>query len=118
MKEYTLAEFHAACKAQGVPHEDIALPEDAAFDKYLGFSCVGRWTNAGGPFERDHPRDGSRPCNWTLGGLFSLHEAVVLTPDGQRRATFDLATPAQAQAHAALTDEQRRLWIGLPRRGS
>lgn len=42
-----------------------------------------------------------KPCNWTLGGLFRLHELEVITPDGKAHPTFAVATPAQAQAHEA-----------------
>lgn len=65
-------------------------------EKYLAFSCVGRFTGAQQPRK---VRDG-RPCNWTLGGLFKLHTLEVLTPDGHRHPRFELATPEQAQAHA------------------
>lgn len=116
MKTLTLAEFHAAVKAQGVAHEHIAFKcpmcgtiqsghdlieagAGACFDdveKYLGFSCVGRFTGAEQP--RKAP-DGS-PCNWTLGGLFQLHKLEVITDDGVRHPRFELATPDEAQAKA------------------
>jgi len=43
--------------------------------KYLAFSCVGRWSK-------------SKGCDWTLGGLFQLHELEVITPDGKRHPRF------------------------------
>ena len=117
MRTITLVQFHSEMKAQGVDRI-----EDAAFvcpccktvqsaadliaakagasmgevEKYLGFSCVGRFTGAKSP--RKKP-DGS-PCNWTLGGLFSLHELEVVTEDGEHHPSFELATPEQAQLHA------------------
>lgn len=115
MNTMTLQEFHEALKAQGVSsHMDFALKcpmcgtvqsgvdliaagagaDFDAVEKYLGFSCVGRWTGAGSP--RKAP-DG-KPCNWTLGGLFSLHKLEVVTPDGKRHPRFEPATPAEAQA--------------------
>lgn len=118
MKIITLVEFHAELKAQGVrSHEDsafvcpmcqtvqsgkdlIAAGAGKDFDEveeYVGFSCVGRFTGAGSP--RSKP-DG-KPCNWTLGGLFLLHKLEVVTPDGKHHPRFELATPEQAQAHAA-----------------
>ncbi|MGH8083897.1 MAG: VVA0879 family protein [Lysobacter sp.] len=117
MERMTLSEFHAAVKAQGVPPEDVAVVcpmcatvESARdliaagagddFDsvqKFLGFSCVGRFTGAGSP--RNEP-DGE-PCNWTLGGLFLAHKFEVVTDDGKGHAHFELCTPEQAQAHAA-----------------
>jgi hypothetical protein len=74
-----------------------AGPDFDAVEKYLAFSCVGRFTNAGSP--RKVP-DG-KPCNWTLGGLFSLHKLEVVTPDGKKYPRFELASPAEAQAHKA-----------------
>jgi hypothetical protein len=122
MKTMTLEEFRAALKAQGVKtHADfafvcprcatvqssrdlIAAGAGADFDsieKYLGFSCFGRWTNAGP--SRKEP-DGN-PCNWMLGGLFQLHNLEVVTEDGEHHPRFDVATPEQAQAHAAKHDQ-------------
>jgi hypothetical protein len=116
----TLDEFWAALKLQNAKsHEDLALVcpmcrtvqtardlinagAGADFDsveKYLGFSCVGRFTGAGTP--RKEP-DG-QPCNWTLGGLFALHKLEVVTPDGKHHPRFEPATPEQAQTHAART---------------
>lgn len=63
-------------------------------EKYVGFSCVGRWTGAGSP--RKNP-DG-KPCNWTLGGLFQTHKVTVVTPDGKPHPIFEVATAEEAQA--------------------
>lgn len=117
MKTMTLDDFRAALKAQGVDrthyafrcpacgsvqsaHDLIAAGAGATFDEvhqYIGFSCVGRFTGAESP--RKQP-DG-KPCNWTLGGLFKLHELEVVTPDGNSHPHFAPATPEEAQAHAA-----------------
>lgn len=118
MKSMTLEEYRRACVGQGVAKSiDVAMicpmcqTVQSARDliaagagqtlddveKYLGFSCFGRFKNAGAP--RKKP-DGN-PCNWTLGGLFSMHKLEVVTPDGERHPRFELATPAQEQAHAA-----------------
>lgn len=95
METMTIKEFRDAIKSQGVPIEDVTfqcpkcktiqsakdLIEAGAgetFDdveKYLGFSCVGRW-------------DESKGCNWTLGGLFQIHELEVVTPDGEKHPRF------------------------------
>ena len=117
MRQTTLDEFQAELKAQGVPsHEHCAFvcpmcgtiqsakdliaagagENFEAVERFIGFSCVGRWTGAEGP--RKAP-DG-KPCNWTLGGLFTLHTLKVVTPDGKAHPRFELATPEQAQAHA------------------
>lgn len=44
-------------------------------EKYLAFSCVGRW-------------DKDKGCDWTLGGLFRIHELEVITPDGKKHPRF------------------------------
>ena len=114
MKTMTLSEFLAAAKAQGTKTStDVAVVcprcetvqsgrdlikagAGENFDeveKYLGFSCVGRFTGA--PSPRKQP-DG-RSCDWTLGGLFRLHTFEVITPDGKHHPRFELATPEQAQ---------------------
>lgn len=116
MQLMMLEEFRQAIKAQGVPVEHTAficplcgkIQSGADFmrilktdfdsiQKYLAFSCVGRFTGAGPPPTQkrlDHPG-----CNWTLGGLFQLHQLEVVTPDGEKHPRFELATPAQAQSH-------------------
>lgn len=115
MKTMTLDEFHAALRGQGVEshiHFALKCPRcgtvqsavdlisagaGANFDeveKYLGFSCVGRFTGAASP--RRLP-DG-KPCNWTLGGLFQLHRLEVVTPDGVHHPRFEPATPEEAMA--------------------
>ena len=118
MKTMTVDEFHQACKDQGATRqEEVVLvcplcgtPQCAidlinagageTFDqveKYLGFSCVGRFTNA--PQPRKKP-DG-KPCNWTLGGFFKLHKLEVVTPDGKHHPTFEPASPEVAKQHLA-----------------
>ena len=89
MKTMTVQQFHGELTGQQVPREHLAFKcprcgtVQSAHDlikagagndfdgvsKYLGFSCLGRFINAGPP--RKEP-DG-QPCNWTLGGLFRLH---------------------------------------------
>ncbi len=69
MQTMTLSEFKAAVQAQGVPHEHIAMKcpmcgtiqsgadliaagagaDFDAVEKYVAFSCVGRFTGAGSP---------------------------------------------------------------------
>lgn len=96
MKTMTLKEFFAAMEAQGAKRiEDVTFrcPRcktlqsaqdliDAGagksideVEKYLGFSCVGRW-------------DDKKGCDWTLGGLFCIHELEVVTPDGEHHPRF------------------------------
>src|SRR5689334_15338126 len=106
MRTMTIPEFHAALKAQGVEsHEDFAfrcpicstiqsarsLIKAGAgetfeqVEKYLGFSCVGRFTDAGEHKRGTPPGSG---CNWTLGGLFQLHQLTVIDEEGQKHARF------------------------------
>lgn len=120
MEQITVEEFHRRAKAQGVSaREHIALvcpicgtpqsitsllkagaPPDRV-ENFLGFSCEGRFSNAGPcPSERDMSRKATqrravRGCNWTLGGLFRLHRLEVITPGGLQ-PSFELATPEQA----------------------
>lgn len=120
MKTMKLEEFQSALKAQGVDRQDAAficplcktvqsmrdfvaagLSQDDA-EKHVGFSCVGRKTGAGAP--RKKP-DG-KPCNWSLGGLLRLHDLEVIAPDGTH-PFFEIASPEQAQAHAAITIDTR-----------
>lgn len=93
----TVEEFHAALKAQGTDRiEDVTFhcPRcktlqsaqdliDAgagenmdAVEKYVAFSCVGRWSEEKG-------------CDWTLGGLFGIHKLEVVTPDGEHHPRFE-----------------------------
>ena len=117
MRTMTTEEFHVALKAQRVKREHLAFicpmcgtiqsaadliaagagDDFDAVEKFLAFSCVGRWTGAEPP--RSKP-DG-KPCNWSLGGLFQLHNFEVVTEDGVRHPRFPPATPEQAKAHAA-----------------
>lgn len=106
MKTMTVDEFHAAIKNQGAstilgvrlicpmcnrvqtPKDLIDAGAGKTFDdveKYFGFSCVGRWLNAG-PFKKDNLKG----CDWTLGGFFKLHKLEVVTTDGKRHPRFEL----------------------------
>lgn len=116
MKVMTLMEFHDAIRAQGVPIEHVAFTcpmcgtiqsatdlikvgAGNTFDeveKYLAYSCVGRFTNAGPPEPNKPPGSG---CDWTLGGLFQLHKLEVETADGKRHPRFEVCIPEEAQTH-------------------
>ena len=118
MKTMTIEEYRAALRAQGTNDRAelvvicpmcgtaqtgsdlIRAGAGKTFDeieKYLGFSCVGRFAGAGPPRKS---ADG-KPCNWTLGGLLSAHKLEVVAPDGEKHPRFEVATPEQAQAHWA-----------------
>lgn len=108
----TLEEFQAACKAQAPSNDlivfccpmcktlqtgrELMVALEKPFEeveRYLGFSCIGRFTGAGSARK---PPDG---CNWTLGGLFKLHEFEVVTPDGRGHPRFALASREEADVH-------------------
>lgn len=96
-KEVTLEEYQDALKEQDVDRiEDIKhvcpscgtvqTPQDLidagageSMDdvrEYVGFSCVGRWTDEKG-------------CDWTLGGLLQIHDLVVIDEEeGTRHPRF------------------------------
>lgn len=118
MRCITIPEFHKELEAQDVdPHrEDLAFIcpmcntvqsarwlimagagdkfEDV--EKFLGWNCVGRWTNAG-PYRKAGPQHVG--CDWTLGGLFRLHTLEVEDPaDGKKYPRFEVATKEQAHA--------------------
>jgi hypothetical protein len=115
-RRITVEQLHVELKAQGVSAREhcafrcvmcgtvqsgaslIRAGVGASFDeieKYVGFSCVGRFTNAGSHKKNTPP---GRGCDWTLGGLFAIHKLEVLTPDGKAHALFEVATPEEAQA--------------------
>ncbi len=120
MRTMKLEEFHSAIKSQDVPREHWAFlcpicgtVQSAAdliragagkdFDeveKYLGFSCIGRFTNSGAYKPGLLPGGG---CNWTLGGLFQLHKLEVVTEDGVHHPRFYPATREEAQGHMEVT---------------
>lgn len=100
MKTMTLEEFKNAIKSQGKGRiEDVTfrcvscktlqsaqdLIDAGAgesmndVEKYLAFSCIGRWSETKG-------------CDWTLGGLFQIHKLEVVTPDGEKHPRFEPAT--------------------------
>lgn len=60
---------------------------------YIGFSCIGRFTGQGdaGITAKNNGQKWDKGCNWTLGGLFQVHNLEVILPDGARRKTFELA---------------------------
>lgn len=112
----TLEDFRSRLTAQSVARKDLAMicpvcrtvqsmqslilagVSEADVEGVAGFACVGRFTNAGEHKQGDPPGKG---CNWTLGGLFRIHELEVLGPDGDPRPFFAVATAEQAQALAA-----------------
>lgn len=124
MRTITHAQFREELHAQGVDSKQdyafkcpvcgtvqsaldlIAAGAGKDFDsvrRYLGFSCVGRFTNAGPHTAGDIPGKG---CDWTLGGLFKLHELEVTDEAGEVFPYFEIASPVEARVHA-LTHARR-----------
>ena len=63
--------------------EDFAVLDEFKDNKdrignFLGFSCIGRFTKEKG-------------CDWTLGGLFKIHEIEVEDKEGKKHPHFQLA---------------------------
>lgn len=125
MKRITVPEFHALLKAQDVPtREDLAFKcprcgtiqsmgdlldtgmDKIQAEKYLGFSCVGRFTNAGSATKEGTPAPGKVGCDWTLGGLFHLHNLEVTDKAGKVHPMFDICEPEEAKAHALARAER------------
>jgi len=121
VRRISIPEFHAELKAQGVDsHLDfafvcpmcgtvqsgrglVAAGAGASFEdveKYVAFSCIGRFTNAG-PAPRKRAANYDKGCDWTLGGLFQLHKLEVIDEEGKAHPRFEIATPEQATALAA-----------------
>jgi hypothetical protein len=120
-EQITVDEFRTRLIAQGVSNQNHAAlicpvcrtvqsiaslvragadPERA--ERMIGFACEGRLTNAGSwPSDKDKTakakaRRRVRGCDWTLGGLFQIHELEVMV-DGEKHPRFRLASPEQAQ---------------------
>lgn len=117
MRRITIEDFHAELKNQKVNSKEdlafkcpmchtvqsardlIAAGAGKTFDeveRYLAFSCVGRFTDAG-LHKKKHPP--GRGCDWTLGGLFGIHALEVLDEEGKTHPSFEPATPEEARKH-------------------
>jgi len=124
MRKIALEEFHAELKGQGVSSGEHAAvkcpacgtvqskallrqqgcPENRVEDQ-IGFTCVGRWNEAGPPPRKDETVPREKPgCNWTLGGLFSIHELEV-EKDGVFHPMFEIATPEEARTLEASLEQ-------------
>lgn len=123
MEKITHDEFRARLSAQGMEREHSAficpmcgtgqsmallrgagVPEDK-LDTQIGFSCVGRWNNAGPATREGKPANTDKPgCDWTLGGLFRLHQLEV-EHAGKSHPMFVIASKEQAEALRAQVSE-------------
>jgi hypothetical protein len=131
MQRLTIPEFHAMLKAQGVSsreHAALKCPICGTVqsfatlmaagasceraEKAIGFSCEGRLTNAG-PWPSTNDRSARafarrsvRGCDWTLGGLFSVHELEVMDDLGKAHPRFVVASPDEAKLCEQLLAER------------
>lgn len=123
MNRITIPELHSLLRAQGVSgNKHFAFKcvicgtvqsmaslkragcPDEKLESQIGFSCEGRWSNAGAWPRDERKRDARRAdnnkrgCDWTLGGLFRLHETEVLNEDGKPQPIFHIASADEAHA--------------------
>lgn len=122
MEVIDVREFHARLAAQGVSNLShaclicpvCATPQSMATlissgasperaERMIGFSCEGRLTGAGAwPGAKDKSKKAVarrrvRGCDWSLGGLFRLHQLEVKTEDGECHPRFIVASAETAQ---------------------
>jgi hypothetical protein len=128
-EQITIEQLHQRLKTQGVAREHLAFkcvtchtiqsiaslikagcPADKA-ETQIGFSCEGRWSNAGpwpshaGKAAERSKRTEKRGCDWTLGGLFRVHKLEVIDADGKQQPIFEIADPEEAKALERLMSE-------------
>jgi hypothetical protein len=126
----TLDEAHKRMDAQGVSHarhyafrcpicatvQSLASLVGAGADpetveRYIAFSCEGRFSGAGPAARRDdksakaEKRRAVRGCDWTLGGLFQLNKLAIAYPDGKTSPSFEIASAEEAKALQAMMEE-------------
>ena len=104
MKRMTLDEFLAEAKKRfgsdsnkwrficPVCHTVQSIEDFSAIgvkdpQRYIGFSCIGRWTGKDSPGKQPY----GEGCNWTLGGLFRVHKLEVEDRAGEIHPHFELA---------------------------
>lgn len=115
----SIDELHSRFKAQGVSaREHVAVkcvmcgtvqsmaslakagcPADKV-ETHTGFSCEGRWSNAG-PYPADPKKIAARTvrgCDWTLGGLFRIHKLEAIDAEGKSHPFFEPASAEEAQS--------------------
>jgi len=112
-----IGEWLELLKAQGVPELHLAFrcpvcgTVQSAYDlikagagkdfdavqKYLGFSCVGRFTDAG-PYKKKALVQ-HKGCDWTLGGLFYIHTLEIEDEAGGIHPRFEPVDSETAIKH-------------------
>lgn len=123
IERITVDEAHGRMKAQGVRSREhiaficpicgtvqsmaslvVAGAKPERVENYVGFSCEGRFNSAGPwPSSKDKTKKAERRrkvrgCDWTLGGLLSIHRLEVIGDNGKAQPSFEIATADQAQA--------------------
>ena len=73
------------CKTVITPEDyhNAGVPNDK-INGAVGFNCIGRFTKDKG-------------CDWTLGGLFQLHELEIEDDEGKMRPHFDFPPETECQ---------------------
>jgi len=77
--------------------------------RFVGFSCVGRFTHGQPPPRVPGTQDG---CNWTLGGLFQVHTHEYVDDQGAVHPMFEIASPETAAEHRGRTEARARQQAG------
>lgn len=107
-RQITFEQFQQELKAQQVPRIHVAVKcpmcktvqsmhslllagvEKSSIESIFGFSCIGRYKN-----KQEHaPGVG---CDWSLGGLFQMHELEVIAPDNKIHRFFKIASMDEAK---------------------
>jgi len=80
-----------------------------AVERFLAFSCVGRWTGAGEPPNTKKKEPRQKAATGRSAACSRTHELVVVDESGKEHPRFELAGPEAAQAHARAHAEKRNV---------
>ena len=73
---------------------DLGMNKEKAVS-YVGYSCIGR-------FEKS-----TKGCDWTLGGLFQIHELEVEDEEGKTSPIFEFATEENIEKYKERREKVR-----------
>lgn len=107
----SIKEFHSRLKAQevsGKEHHALVCPQCGTVQSVASLvraglsrvsaEAVTGWSCEGRVHEASARRKGKvRGCDWTLGGLFKIHELEVINPDGKPHPMFQVASRDEAR---------------------
>ena len=65
------------CQETQTAQDFITAGVESPENKFY-YSCIGRWVS-------------NRGCNWTLGGLFQIHQTEIITETGDKVPVFEFA---------------------------